>query len=499
MELSGELETVVLTNKLFGSKFTFVMERIGGDGDKFTLANVSNPFKKLHITKDCLIDFVSSPPCKENVLSLRADSNYESGQVFLLQTVTPINSYKQKKETRNYNIGSSKAVACVGVDSFGSLRIGFESPTIDNNDNSPIGFHFYVSFSSVSIIADSSSVCAGIPTYRSTFQCYRWQYRRFALEGFLHLPALIENDRLDLCRKKLHRALGTPGVVVKGGVQGGEAGKFVGGLSQCGEVTQLLEGRLAAAIKAFIGSGGYDKSNLGAQIAFRFPEIDSDSSSAPKWHTDGLRQGKAHPFSLLVGVCLSDVHSPDSGNLLLWPGSHFVMHRCKVDEHGALDINNLHKMLSHPIFSDCCSPTTMQHFPQNSSVECSESTTSVNREGQHDNEPNLPSLGKPVQLIASAGDCVFLHPDLAHAGGVNLSADIREMIYFRLKMKMSAASVAVAAESTMDDLETASSGWNDVVRQHALDMWADLPGLAMALSEGDELTRIMQLYYYGVL
>ena len=484
----GELETVILINERFGCKFTFIVERIGGNGEKFMLAKVSNPFKKLHITKDCLIDFVSGPPCKDNIFILRNDvrGSDEAGKLFVLQTTTPTNANK-KIATRS-SFEASKEVAYIGTDSFGSLRVGFESPTVSG---SLISFHYFVASSSASVIADLNSIPCDIPNFISTFHCHRWQYRRFVLEGYLHLPALIEKDRLDLCRKKLHRALGTPGNVVPGGVQGGETGKFIGGLSQCGEVTQLLEGRLAAAVAAFLGSGGYDKSNLGAQIAFRFPEKESDSDSllydGPKWHTDGLRQGKAHPFSLLVGVCLSDVPSSDSGNLLLWPGSHFVMHRCKVDEHGALDLSLLHRLLLHPVFADCCSPTASAEAPHVGKDDRRRLS-----EVKHDNEPDvLPSLGKPVQLIASAGDCVFLHPDLAHAGGINLSADVREMIYFRLKMSVASPTT----DSSGLDVEGVSSGWDDVVRQHGCDMWADLPGLKMTLSEGDELTKIMKLYY----
>eukprot|EP01035_Chromulina_nebulosa_P029326 gene29326-38857_t len=461
-----DLETVVLINERFGFKFTFIVERIGGNGEKITLAKVSNPFKKLLITKDCLIDYVSGPPCKDNIFILCNDEQIEAGhKLFCLRTASPPTN-ANKKVTRN-SFESSKAVAYIGTDSFGTLHVGYESPTIGG---SVISFHYLAVFSTASVIADSNSMHCGIPNFISTFQCHRWQYRRFVLEGFVHFPALIEKERLDLCRKKLHRALGTPGNIVYGGVQGGEAGKFVGGLSQCGEVTQLLEGRLGVAIAAFLGNGGYDKSSLGAQIAFRFPEKESDSESlhyVPKWHTDGLRQGKAHPFSLLVGVCLSDVHSPDSGNLLLWPGSHFVMHRCKVDDHGALDLSLLHRMLSHPIFADCYTPT-----PPTAGAETPQENKDHDsrNEAKHDNEPNLPSLGKPVQLIASAGDCVFLHPDLAHAGGINLSADVREMIYFRLKMS-GASSTAESSRLEGGNLEVVSSEWytsENVLQDHRL-------------------------------
>jgi hypothetical protein len=52
------------------------------------------------------------------------------------------------------------------------------------------------------------------------------------------------------------------------------------------------------------------------QVALRFPKcVDTlvaggaaclDKVDGRSWHTDGLRQGKHHSFSLLVGVALSD-------------------------------------------------------------------------------------------------------------------------------------------------------------------------------------------------
>jgi hypothetical protein len=108
--------------------------------------------------------------------------------------------------------------------------------------------------------------------------------------------------------------------------------------------------------------GGEDNipsaSSLGAQIACRFPEnynevncADAPPTSAActdgstyfsqsrnayvsypplsltDWHVDGMRQGSRHSFSILMGVCCSAVSTPFSGNLVLWPGSHKLIHR----------------------------------------------------------------------------------------------------------------------------------------------------------------------------
>jgi hypothetical protein len=71
----------------------------------------------------------------------------------------------------------------------------------------------------------------------------------------------------------------------------------------------------------------------------------------------------------------------------------------------------------------------------------------------HNNEPELPSLGAPSQLHAKIGDIFILHPDTAHAGGLNNSSKIRKMVYFRLKIK--------------------ARSWDDVTLANSTDMWSD--------------------------
>ena len=52
------------------------------------------------------------------------------------------------------------------------------------------------------------------------------------------------------------------------------------------------------------------------------------------------------------------------------------------------------------------------------------------------NQPALPDLGAPLQLLLEPGDIVLAHPKLAHRGAPNYSSNIRYMIYFRLKHVM---------------------------------------------------------------
>jgi len=99
-------------------------------------------------------------------------------------------------------------------------------------------------------------------------------------------------------------------------------------------------------VAQLIGGAAQVGDIAGGQAAVRFPQtVDalvaggaacSFRAGGRSWHTDGLRQGKNHSFSLLVGVALSDTDrggeddcssgggggGGSGGNLCVWPGSH---------------------------------------------------------------------------------------------------------------------------------------------------------------------------------
>ena len=62
------------------------------------------------------------------------------------------------------------------------------------------------------------------------------------------------------------------------------------------------------------------------QVALRFPlhvgakRVPLDGKS---WHIDGFGQGKHSPFTLLVGVALSDATDSGCGNFAVHPGAHW--------------------------------------------------------------------------------------------------------------------------------------------------------------------------------
>lgn len=166
----------------------------------------------------------------------------------------------------------------------------------------------------------------------------------------------------------------------------------------------------------------------GVQCALRFPGcIDAlvasgsamkDRISGTDWHTDGLRQGKKHSFSLLVGIALTDMPIPNIGNLCVWPGSHLRIHRWMRHPDGKVIRSN---------------------------------------GGYSDSDGPLPNLGPPTQLKMMAGDVVFAHSETGHCGGPHLDSSIRSMLYFRVR----------------------HIDWKQMCKEGRLvkDMWCDLEGV----------------------
>lgn len=223
------------------------------------------------------------------------------------------------------------------------------------------------------------------------------QRRSFMEHGYLQIRDVVPMRLVNAALRRINHELGIPGRMVDGGVEG--SAKLAGNVSNSEDVLNLFY--LSDACKvadALLGAGNV-AAPKGAQIAMRFPELGVPREPLGiEWHTDGMRQGKLHPFSLLLGVTLSDVREPLAGNFTVFPGSHRSLHALLTDG-GKLDGYDDECYRAESVWGD----------------------------------GTLPDLGTPVQLLASRGDIVLAHPNLAHRGGLNFSPDIRYQLYFRLK------------------------------------------------------------------
>ena len=146
-------------------------------------------------------------------------------------------------------------------------------------------------------------------------------------------------------------------------------------------------------VDAVLGDGNLKRVD-GAQIALRFPEKGSRAPlSGSEWHTDGMRQGKRNPFSLLLGVALSDMSEPFQGNFTVFPGSHVTLHGLQMEGGRIKGFDDEQKW-------------SVAADPQNPWCK-PDGTTAADC---------LPHMGHAEQLCMRPGDIVLAHPKLAHRG-----------------------------------------------------------------------------------
>jgi len=153
------------------------------------------------------------------------------------------------------------------------------------------------------------------------------------------------------------------------------------------------------AAKSLFGENNFVKTVRYAQVALRFPKKKEAMNPLKtkifdffSWHIDGMEKvfgGENHPFTLLLGIALSDQTKPDCGNLRVYPGSHIKM---QEPYKRAIAVQ---------------SPLDMKAV----------------------------DVGEPVQVLLAPGDIILAHQMLAHGVGINQSPNIRYQIYFRLAHK----------------------------------------------------------------
>ncbi|HUJ66967.1 MAG TPA: phytanoyl-CoA dioxygenase family protein [Acidimicrobiales bacterium] len=228
------------------------------------------------------------------------------------------------------------------------------------------------------------------------------QKRAFVEDGFLIVPDVVPASARDRALRMINNALGQnqPGRVANYVFSGHEN---CDPLQHAPEVLGMLTDSPAMSLAEELTEPGRLIAPSCCMVASRFPEgqplpepqkPDTPHLDGIPNRTNGLPAGKLFPFSVLVGVYLSDLTRPDSGNLVVWPGSHRTI----------------------------------------------ESYATAHPEGWFDAEGygpppiGLPAIeiGEPVQVTLRAGDVVLAHYQLAHSVAQNLSPHIRYAIYYRL-------------------------------------------------------------------
>ena len=211
-------------------------------------------------------------------------------------------------------------------------------------------------------------------------------------QGYVVLPGLVPRVRYEAALTAINTSLGR-GLRPEDGPRF-RATSFCPELQRSNVILDLFrETPASAAAASLVGGDGLERVTTG-QIALSFPA--EKETRPPHAHLDGLYTpdngvpaGSVLSFTMLAGIVLSDVTTPDAGNLVAWPGSHRALEAC-FRERGPKSL----------------------------------------LEGMPDID-----LGKPEPVLARAGDVVLCHYQLAHAAGPNTSPHVRYAVYFRLKRK----------------------------------------------------------------
>ncbi|CAH0479767.1 unnamed protein product [Peronospora belbahrii] len=197
----------------------------------------------------------------------------------------------------------------------------------------------------------------------------------FMQNGYLQIRGAVALTLANTALRRINHDLGIPGNMIDGGVEGNI--KLAGNTSNSDAILNLYYlSDVSKYVEALVGAGQVVPPQ-GAQIALRFPELGEPREPlGTEWHTDGMRQGRLHPFTLLAGIALSNVSEPLCGNLTVFSGSHLSLQgRLAAD-------GKLHGYDGEAYKAD-----------------------SVWGDGR------LPDMGTPIQLLAARGDLVLAHPD----------------------------------------------------------------------------------------
>ncbi|MCX5662979.1 MAG: phytanoyl-CoA dioxygenase family protein [Planctomycetota bacterium] len=217
------------------------------------------------------------------------------------------------------------------------------------------------------------------------------QKKLFHEQGYIRLPGLIPPAMVRAARRAINHSLGDRGM-------NQSELSTLRSQTYCREVTNQpvivdLYHRTPAidAAESLVGKGKLRPTGSG-QIALRFPTL-ADPPGKPHPHVDGMytphngmKEGTIGHFTMLVSVVLSDLPEPDMGNFTVWPGTH---------------------RLYESYFREHTPQSLLKGMPP---VE----------------------MPPPTQIIASAGDVVITHYQLAHSVAPHTGPDIRYAIFFRL-------------------------------------------------------------------
>jgi len=224
------------------------------------------------------------------------------------------------------------------------------------------------------------------------------QKRNFVRDGFLHVPGVVPPRLLARARRAINHSLGAG--IDRNDVTRLNAQSFCGELRSDPRLLRLATTPAVwAHVRALLGERRTAKPQR-CQIALRFPRPEGVPRRLAGPHIDGYHtpengvpdDGVVRNFTLLLGIMLSEVPAPFSGNFTVWPGTHRRMERYFRD-HGV------------------------------NSLQGGEVGTIGLR------------LPKSVAVTGNAGDLILAHHQVVHGACLNASPNVRLATITRLKHK----------------------------------------------------------------
>ena len=169
------------------------------------------------------------------------------------------------------------------------------------------------------------------------------QKQEFSENGYLALRQIVPPELVRQARRAINAFIGENGMD-PAEMTKYRAQSYCPGLGREPVITDLYNASpLRELAESAVGIGKLQPVTSG-QIAMRFPKMDPARPPSP--HLDGMyspdngvKKGAIANFTALVGVFLSDVPDPDSGNFTIWPGTHRIYERY-FREHGPESLLN---------------------------------------------------------------------------------------------------------------------------------------------------------------
>ena len=153
--------------------------------------------------------------------------------------------------------------------------------------------------------------------------------RRSSVErGFLQPPGVAPEVLVLRARRAINHSLGTG--FERSGVARMNARSFCEELVADPRLLRLATNRpVWSCVRSLLGDRRVERPRE-CQIALRFPRPEGTPRTLDAPHVDGYHtpdnglpdDGIVYNFTLLLGVFLSDVDAPLSGNFTVWPGTH---------------------------------------------------------------------------------------------------------------------------------------------------------------------------------